>query len=52
MAARINGRSYDIALAMRNTTRASKHLRTLAEGGVVEARRDGYYVLYSLVPER
>jgi DNA-binding transcriptional ArsR family regulator len=30
----------------------SKHLRTLAEAGVLEARRDGYYVLYSLRPER
>jgi DNA-binding transcriptional ArsR family regulator len=30
----------------------SKHLRILAEAGVLEARRDGYYVLYSLVRER
>jgi DNA-binding transcriptional ArsR family regulator len=30
----------------------SKHLRTLAEAGILEARRDGYYVLYSLRPER
>jgi DNA-binding transcriptional ArsR family regulator len=30
----------------------SKHLRTLADAGVLEARRDGYYVLYSLRPER
>ena len=30
----------------------SKHLRLLAAAGLVEARRDGYYVLYSLVPER
>ena len=30
----------------------SKHLRQLADAGVVEARREGYYVLYSLVPER
>jgi DNA-binding transcriptional ArsR family regulator len=30
----------------------SKHLRVLAEAGIVESRRDGYYVLYSLVPER
>ena len=30
----------------------SKHLRALAEAGVLEARRDGYYVLYSLRPER
>jgi DNA-binding transcriptional ArsR family regulator len=29
----------------------SKHLRALANAGVVETRRDGYYVLYSLVPE-
>jgi DNA-binding HxlR family transcriptional regulator len=28
----------------------SKHLRALADAGVVETRRDGYYVLYSLVP--
>jgi DNA-binding transcriptional ArsR family regulator len=30
----------------------SKHLRILAEAGVLEARREGYYVLYSLVRER
>ncbi|MDX6476881.1 MAG: hypothetical protein QOH95_2392 [Gaiellaceae bacterium] len=30
----------------------SKHLRLLADGGVVEPRREGYYVLYSLVPDR
>jgi DNA-binding transcriptional ArsR family regulator len=30
----------------------SKHLRTLADAGVVEAHRDGYYVLYSIVRER
>ena len=30
----------------------SRHLRTLAEAGIVESRRDGYYVLYALRPER
>jgi DNA-binding transcriptional ArsR family regulator len=30
----------------------SKHLRQLADAGLVRSRRDGYYVLYSLVPER
>jgi DNA-binding transcriptional ArsR family regulator len=30
----------------------SKHLRLLAEVGVVESRREGYYVVYSLVGER
>jgi hypothetical protein len=30
----------------------SKHLRLLARAGVLESRRDGYYVLYSLVPDR
>jgi DNA-binding transcriptional ArsR family regulator len=30
----------------------SKHLRLLARAGVLESRREGYYVLYSLVPER
>jgi DNA-binding transcriptional ArsR family regulator len=30
----------------------SKHLRILAAAGVLETRRDGYYVLYSLVRER
>ena len=30
----------------------SRHLRTLADAGIVESRRDGYYVLYSLKGER
>ena len=30
----------------------SKHLRLLAEAGLLETRREGYYVLYSLVGER
>jgi DNA-binding transcriptional ArsR family regulator len=30
----------------------SKHLRLLAAAGVVETRREGYYVVYSLVPEQ
>jgi len=30
----------------------SKHLRLLARAGLVEARRDGYYVLYGLQTER
>ena len=30
----------------------SKQLRALADAGLVTSRRDGYYVLYSLVPER
>jgi DNA-binding transcriptional ArsR family regulator len=30
----------------------SKHLRLLREAGVLTATREGYYVLYSLVPER
>jgi DNA-binding transcriptional ArsR family regulator len=30
----------------------SKHLRQLAQVGVVTSRREGYYVLYSVVPER
>jgi DNA-binding transcriptional ArsR family regulator len=30
----------------------SKHLRLLARAGVLESQREGYYVLYSLVPER
>jgi DNA-binding transcriptional ArsR family regulator len=29
----------------------SKHLRQLTHAGLVEGRRQGYYVLYSLVPE-
>ena len=28
----------------------SKHLRTLAEAGLLERHRDGYYVLYRIVP--
>lgn len=30
----------------------SKHLRTLAHVGVLEANREGYYVVYSLRPDR
>jgi DNA-binding transcriptional ArsR family regulator len=30
----------------------SKHLRQLARAGLVETRREGYYVLYRVVPER
>jgi DNA-binding transcriptional ArsR family regulator len=30
----------------------SKHLRLLADAGVLTARRDGYYVLYELVDAR
>jgi len=30
----------------------SKHLRTLAEAGLLERHRDGYYVLYRIVPGR
>jgi DNA-binding transcriptional ArsR family regulator len=28
----------------------SKHLRILADAGVVTSKRDGYYVLYSIAP--
>ena len=30
----------------------SKHLRLLAEAGLVARRREGYYVVYSLVDDR
>ena len=30
----------------------SRHLKTLASAGVVDSQRDGYFVLYRLVPER
>jgi len=30
----------------------SKHLRTLAEAGLLERHRDGYYVLYRIVPDQ
>jgi DNA-binding transcriptional ArsR family regulator len=30
----------------------SKHLRQLSDAGLVRSRREGYYVLYSIVPER
>ena len=30
----------------------SKHLRALADAGLLERHRDGYYVLYRLIPQR
>jgi len=30
----------------------SKHLRTLAEAGLLDRHRDGYYVLYRIVPDQ
>jgi DNA-binding transcriptional ArsR family regulator len=30
----------------------SKQLRVLSEAGLLERRREGYYVLYRLVPEQ
>jgi DNA-binding transcriptional ArsR family regulator len=30
----------------------SKHLRALAEAGLLERRREGYYVVYSVVPDK
>lgn len=30
----------------------SKHLRLMAKAGVIQARREGYYVLYRLAPDR
>jgi DNA-binding transcriptional ArsR family regulator len=30
----------------------SKHLRVLADAGVLTRRREGYYVLYSFAPAR
>lgn len=35
-----------------STAGLSKSLRRLADAGVITARRDGYYVVYSLAPER
>jgi DNA-binding transcriptional ArsR family regulator len=35
-----------------STPGTSKHLRTLAGAGLVTTRREGYYVVYSLAPER
>jgi DNA-binding transcriptional ArsR family regulator len=41
-----------LRVAERSVTEISKHLRLLAECGILETRRDGYYVLYSLRPDR
>lgn len=30
----------------------SKHLRALADAGLVSSKREGYYVLYSVIPDR
>jgi DNA-binding transcriptional ArsR family regulator len=40
------------SLAAVSEAAASKHLRQLASAGLVIPRREGYYVLYSLAPDR
>jgi DNA-binding transcriptional ArsR family regulator len=39
------------SLAALSEAAASKHLRLLASAGLLTARREGYYVLYSLAPD-
>lgn len=40
------------ALLSLSESAVSRHLKTLAGAGVVDSERDGYFVLYRLVPER
>lgn len=40
------------ALLSLSESAVSRHLRILATAGVVDSERDGYFVLYRLVPER
>ena len=40
------------SLASLSEAAASKHLRQLAEAGLLTARREGYYVLYALAQDR
>ena len=40
------------ALLSLSESAVSRHLKTLAAAGVVDSQRDGYFVLYRLVPDR
>ena len=40
------------ALLSLSESAVSRHLKTLASAGVVDSQRDGYFVLYRLVPDR
>lgn len=40
------------ALLSLSESAVSRHLKTLASAGVVDSHRDGYFVLYRLVPDR
>jgi DNA-binding transcriptional ArsR family regulator len=51
---RLHAEALAVGSPLVGTTQAglSKHLRMLSGAGILDTRREGYYVLYSLRPER